>query len=60
MYKRQFVVCRPGEQLDAPELLGFLEPRISRMKMPKQVEFISQIPRNANGKVLKTALRARG
>jgi acyl-coenzyme A synthetase/AMP-(fatty) acid ligase len=30
------------------------------MKMPKQVEFIEQIPRNANGKVLKTVLRARG
>jgi acyl-CoA synthetase (AMP-forming)/AMP-acid ligase II len=30
------------------------------MKMPKYVEFIGQIPRNASGKVLKTALRARG
>ena len=40
-------------------LLAFLESRISRMKLPKHVEFIGQIPRNANGKVLKTALRAR-
>ncbi|MEQ1801701.1 MAG: AMP-binding protein [Gammaproteobacteria bacterium] len=57
---KAFVVLRPGGDLGAEALLAFLEPRIARMKMPKQVEFIEQIPRNANGKVLKTTLRARG
>ena len=57
---KAFVVRRPGEDVGADALLAFLEPRIARMKMPKHVEFIEQIPRNANGKVLKTALRARG
>lgn len=56
---KAFVVPRPGAGLAAGDLLGFLESRIARMKLPKQVEFIDQIPRNANGKVLKTALRAR-
>ncbi|MDH5255423.1 MAG: AMP-binding protein, partial [Gammaproteobacteria bacterium] len=57
---KAFVVRRPGGELGADALLAFLEPRIARMKMPKQVEFIEQIPRNANGKILKTVLRARG
>jgi long-chain acyl-CoA synthetase len=57
---KAFVVRRPGGDVGADGLLQFLESRISRMKMPKHVEFIEQIPRNANGKVLKTALRARG
>jgi len=57
---KAFVVLRPGSDLAGEGLLTFLESRISRMKMPKQVEFIAQIPRNANGKVLKTVLRARG
>jgi long-chain acyl-CoA synthetase len=57
---KAFVVRRPGGDLGADTLLAFLEPRIARMKMPKQVEFIEQIPRNANGKILKTVLRARG
>lgn len=57
---KAFVVRRPGGDVGADALLAFLESRISRMKMPKHVEFIEQIPRNANGKVLKTALRARG
>jgi len=57
---KAFVVRRSGAEPGADGLLAFLESRISRMKIPKQVEFVEQIPRNANGKVLKTELRARG
>lgn len=57
---KAFVVPRPGATLRADALLAFLEGQIARMKIPKQVEFLDQIPRNASGKVLKTALRARG
>ena len=56
---KAFIVRRPGSDCSAEALLTFMEPRIARMKLPKHVEFIDQIPRNANGKVLKTALRAR-
>ena len=56
---KAFVVRRAGAEVSAEGLLRFLEPRIARMKVPKAVEFIEQIPRNANGKVLKTALRTR-
>lgn len=28
-------------------------------KVPREVEFLAELPRNASGKVLKTALRAR-
>lgn len=57
---KAFVVRRPGAGLDETGLAAFLDGRISRMKLPKHVEFIEQIPRNASGKVLKTSLRARG
>jgi long-chain acyl-CoA synthetase len=56
---KAYIVLRAGAALGAGELLAFLEPKIARMKLPKHVEFIDQIPRNANGKVLKTVLRAR-
>ena len=55
---KAFIVRRPGADLTGDALTSFLEPRIARMKLPKLVEFIEQIPRNANGKVLKTVLRA--
>ncbi len=57
---KAFVVRRAGSSLDEAALVAALEGQISRMKLPKHVEFIAQIPRNASGKVLKTALRARG
>ena len=57
---KAFVVRRAGSGIDEAALTAFLEGKISRMKQPKYVEFIEQIPRNASGKVLKTVLRARG
>lgn len=55
---KAFIVTRPGEVLTAEAVLAFCEDRISAIKAPKEVAFIERIPRNANGKVLKTALRA--
>jgi long-chain acyl-CoA synthetase len=57
---KAFIVAAPGSELDAEGVTVYCEARISRMKTPKDVEFIEQIPRNANGKVLKTELRKRG
>jgi long-chain acyl-CoA synthetase len=56
---KAFVVCRRGAALTTEAVVAFCEGRISGMKIPKDVVFIEQIPRNANGKVLKTELRAR-
>ncbi|MEW9527233.1 acyl-CoA synthetase [Microbispora sp. NPDC049125] len=47
----------PGPEL-AEEILGSLEGRLSRMKWPKSVEFIEEMPREPNGKLLKRKLRA--
>lgn len=56
---RAFVVTRAGTSVTAEEILRFCEGRISKIKIPKEVEFIERIPRNASGKVLKTHLRIR-
>lgn len=52
------VVLRAGRSLSAEVLLEFVRERIARYKVPKSVDFIDQLPRNAAGKVLKRALRA--
>jgi long-chain acyl-CoA synthetase len=56
---KAFVVRRAGSALTAEAVSAFCEGRISRMKIPKEIAFIEQIPRNASGKVLKTELRTR-
>ncbi|MEV0824169.1 acyl-CoA synthetase [Nonomuraea rubra] len=47
----------PGPDL-AAELLASLEGRLSRMKWPKSIDFIAEMPREPNGKLLKRKLRA--
>lgn len=56
---KAFVVRRPGSTLTPEAIAAYCEGRISAIKIPKDVAFIDQVPRNANGKVLKTALRER-
>lgn len=55
---RAVVVRRSPSAPDEGELLGFLEGRLARYKIPKSVVFVPALPRNATGKLLKAALRA--
>ena len=41
----------------AEELLAYLAPQLSRLKMPRQIDFIEQLPREATGKLYKRHLR---
>jgi acyl-CoA synthetase (AMP-forming)/AMP-acid ligase II len=51
------VSLKSEEQLSADDIIGFLKQRLAKYKVPKQVVFVDQLPRNAAGKVLKNKLR---
>ncbi|TNF86737.1 MAG: malonyl-CoA synthase [Gammaproteobacteria bacterium] len=51
------VVLEPGARLGAQELLEALQPLLARFKLPRKVEFVDELPRNAMGKVQKNVLR---
>jgi long-chain acyl-CoA synthetase len=51
------VVFQPGQVIDPQELEGFCRKHLASYKLPKHFVPIDSLPRNANGKVLKTALR---
>jgi malonyl-CoA/methylmalonyl-CoA synthetase len=54
------VVRRPGEAAPEPAaLIGALKGRIAGFKVPKFVEVVAELPRNAMGKVQKNLLRER-
>lgn len=53
------VVLRPGEAAEAGELIDHARQHLAAFKVPKQVLFVEDLPRNASGKVLKRDLRAR-
>lgn len=54
---KMFVVKRPDADLDEDGVRTFLEGKIARFKLPRDVTFLPQLPRNPSGKILKTTLR---
>ena len=51
------LVARPGEALDAQEVVKALKARVANFKVPKQVFVVAELPRNTMGKVQKNLLR---
>jgi len=56
---KAFVVRGLDVEVTTRELLDFAGKRLARFKRPRAVEFVSELPRNAMGKVLKRELRGR-
>lgn len=53
------VVVRAEGGPGPEEILDFARQRLSGPKLPRRIEFVDELPRNAMGKVLKRELRAR-
>lgn len=50
-------VLKPGASLTLQDVLEFLAPDLARYKLPKEMHLVAEMPRNSNGKILKTELR---
>ncbi|MFI5619561.1 FadD3 family acyl-CoA ligase [Streptomyces sp. NPDC051567] len=54
-----YAVRRPGSTLTADDLIAWSRREMANYKVPRAVEFVTGLPRNASGKVLKRELRSR-
>jgi fatty-acyl-CoA synthase len=54
---KAFVVVKEGEEVSADAVKDYVRARLARYKVPRDVEFLAELPRNATGKVLKKDLR---
>lgn len=52
-----FVVCKPGQNVSADELIAHCKKQIAGYKCPRSVEFIEAMPLSGAGKILKRKLR---
>jgi acyl-CoA synthetase (AMP-forming)/AMP-acid ligase II len=52
------VAIRHGVSVAADDLVDFCAGQLGRYKIPRKIEFVEKLPRNASGKVLKKELRA--
>jgi fatty-acyl-CoA synthase len=53
---KAFVVARNGAPLNEEAVKGYVKANLARFKVPREVVFVSELPRNATGKVLKREL----
>ena len=56
---RAFVVPQPGTEPSPDELRHHVKATLARYKVPREVVFVDELPRNATGKVLKRELAER-
>jgi fatty-acyl-CoA synthase len=55
---RAYVVPRNGAEISEDAVKGYVKENLARFKVPREVIFLAELPRNATGKVLKRELQA--
>ena len=55
-----FVVLRPGAELTEGAVQEHVKANLARFKVPREVSFMDELPRNATGKILKRELQPGG
>jgi acyl-CoA synthetase (AMP-forming)/AMP-acid ligase II len=54
---RAFVVLEQGREASEDDLKAHVKTNLARYKVPREIWFLDELPRNATGKVLKRELR---
>ena len=52
-----FIVAHAGSKVDAAEIERFAAERLAAYKRPRAVVFVDHLPRTANGKLMRSALK---
>jgi acyl-CoA synthetase (AMP-forming)/AMP-acid ligase II len=53
---KAFVVTQDDAELSEEEVKAYVKSNLARFKVPREIEFLDSLPRNATGKVLKREL----
>ena len=56
---KAFVVLKPGQHTDEPQLKAFVKERLAPYKYPRYIEFVNELPKTATGKIQRFRLRER-
>jgi benzoate-CoA ligase len=54
---KAFVVLKPGATATVEELKAFVKDKLAPYKYPRQIEFVSDLPKTATGKIQRFKLR---
>lgn len=53
------IVLKAGQTLDEKGVAEFCKDRMAGYKRPRSIEFVTELPRNPSGKIMKKELRKR-
>ena len=56
---KAFVVLKPGAEASDAELKTFVKDKLAPYKYPRQIEFVTELPKTATGKIQRFKLRER-
>lgn len=54
---KAFLVLNENGTLDKKDVLAFLKPKLATYKLPKDIVFLEELPKNATGKIMKKSLQ---
>ena len=54
---KAFVVLKPGKQATMEELQNYVKSKLAPYKYPRWIEFASELPKTATGKIQRFKLR---
>lgn len=52
-----FAACLPGQSVSADDVSAHCEGRLPEAKLPKEIHFLDELPKNARGKLDRSALQ---
>jgi long-chain acyl-CoA synthetase len=56
---KAFVVLKPGQHLDEASLKAYLVGQLAKYKIPRDIEFLDELPKSSMMKILRRELRER-
>ena len=54
---KAFIVLKEGETLTAEDVVAYCKERLAPYKVPREVEFMDELPKTTVGKILRRELR---
>jgi len=54
---KAFICLKDGQEMTDQEMIDFLKQRIAPYKVPRNIEFLKELPKSPTGKILKRKLK---
>ncbi|HIE47624.1 TPA: AMP-dependent synthetase, partial [Candidatus Bipolaricaulota bacterium] len=54
---KAFIVVKEGEELTQEDVIQWCLDRLAKYKIPKHIEFVEALPKNAAGKIMRHLLK---